>query len=1192
MWKFIKHEFTYWFRSPMLWIFILIVSLLVFGAVSSDQITIGGGVGSVYKNAPHVVQSYYATMSLICLLMTTAFMNATATRDFSTGMDQFIFSSPIKKSDYFFGKFIGALLISIIPLLGVSIGALLGPLMPWVLPERYGPIIWNGHLQGILAFAIPNTIIAGALLYSLAVVFRSNIVSFVGAMLILVFYVVSQGFTADLEKEWLANILDPFGLQPLNTLSKYKTVDEKNLFATALSGHFLINRIVWVSLALALILLMYSRFSFNTKKEKPKKAKESLEEEKLMLDLSEIKSFDPPKSSRFSFSALWHLIVFESKAIVKNQTFLIIVIIGLINMIASLTSFTGNYGTSKYPVTYDVIDYIRGSFYLFLIGIITFYSGVLVWKERDAKIAEIEDATAIQTGMLFIAKLVAMLFSIFVVLCSTIVVGVIAQMFYSYTRFELDVYIQSLLILDMFQFGFLVVIALLMHYLINNRYIAYFAFVAFLILNEFIWYVLEIDSNMVSFGATPSVTYSDMNGFGPFIPGLFWFNLYWTLGSLILILVIYAFYVRGKETDFKIRSKFASKRLKAQAPSLGVFTVLFLICGGFVYYNTEILNTYSSNKEVENRQKDYELTYKQYEGLAQPRWVDFEYHIDIHPYERDLYVNINGLIVNKSNEAIPELHFTLPLMPDTMDIQVPGTKMTLNDKRLNYRIYAFDKPMMPGDTLPIKVVVSKVTKGFENEVSFTELTQNGTFFNNFDILPVFGYFRRYELADKNKRTKLGLPPRKRLPDLDDNNLVARGNTYINPDADWVNMKTIISTAEDQIAVAPGSLKKEWSENGRNYFEYHLDHASLNFYSFISARYEVARNKWQDVDIEVYYIKGHEYNVPNMLRSMEKSLEYFTENFGPYFHKQCRIIEFPRYGSFAQAFPGTMPYSEGIGFITDLRNVTEDDIDLVYYVVAHEMAHQYWAHQLIGANMRGTEMMSESFAQYASLMVMEKEYGRDKMNKFLKYEMNNYLRGRGGEFEAERPLMQTENQGYIHYNKGSVVMYYLKEMIGEDKVNLALQNLLEKYAYQEPPYPTSWSAVRAFREVTPDSLQYLIDDMFENITLFSNRLEEAKFVREGDEYVVTLKTYSEKFRSDSLGKQTSVPLMDYIDIGVFASTENKKVFGSPLVYERVKITQPENTFTFRVKEKPAQAGIDPYNFLIDRIPDDNVKRVTE
>ncbi len=189
MWKFIRHEWKYWLSSPMVWIFLVINTLLIFGAVSSDNINIGGGVGSVHKNSPFVIQTYYGVMSMICLLMTTAFMNASANRDFQYGMHQFVFSSPIKKRDYFFGKFIGAATIAIIPLLGVSLGSLIGPYMPWLEPERYGAIIWSGHLQGLLAFGIPNVIISGVLLYGLAIIFRSNTVSFVGAMLILVFSV-------------------------------------------------------------------------------------------------------------------------------------------------------------------------------------------------------------------------------------------------------------------------------------------------------------------------------------------------------------------------------------------------------------------------------------------------------------------------------------------------------------------------------------------------------------------------------------------------------------------------------------------------------------------------------------------------------------------------------------------------------------------------------------------------------------------------------------------------------------------------------------------------------------------------------------------------------------------------------------------------------------------------------------------
>lgn len=1196
MWKFIQYEIKHWLKTPMIWIFLFINTLLVFFAVASENVTIGGSVGNIHKNAPYIIQSFYSVMSIICLLMTTAFMNATANRDFQTGMHQFVFSSPIKKRDYYFGKFIGASIVSVIPLLGVSLGALLGPVLASVFdmtpPERFGPIIWSGHLQGLLVFGIPNVIISGVLLYGLAIIFRSNIISFIGSMLILVFYIVSGIFTADIQKEWLANILDPFGSKPFRIMTKYMTVAEKNTTAVSLHGDILINRAIWLMISLVILFVVYKKFSFSTKNKKSKKNKTKITSVEVAPKLRTTTNFTPSKTNKLSFNILWSLTKFETKAIVKNPTFIIIMSIGLILLITNLTSFSGNYGAKMYPVTYNVVDVINNSFYLFMLGFIVFYTGVLVWKERDAKINEIQDATPIKTGQLFISKLIAILITLAIVLTFTIVIGIITQTLYGYFNYEIGVYVKSLLVIQLLSFSMLVVLSLLFHYLINNRYVAYFAFVAFVIVNDFIWNVLEIGTHMLSFGSMPNVTYSDMNGFGPFVPSTIWFTAYWLLFSILLCYVIIAFFIRGKETDFKTRFINSKIQFGKNKIAIGLSLLAFLVCGGFVYYNTQVLNTYDSSKQQENKQVAYEKKYKKYENIAQPRFTKLNYIIDIQPEERNVTATIDAWAKNKSNVAINEIHFSMPSQSDSLKISIEGTKLKLQDKELGYRIYSLSKPLQPNDSIQINIKNWSLTRGFENEVSFKSLTQNGTFFNNGDIMPTIGYNRNFEISDKNKRAKLKLPKRLRMPKLDESNLVARANTYISSDSDWVDVTTTISTAKNQIAIAPGSLLKSWEANGRKHFTYKLDKSSLNFYSFISADYQVARKKWKGIDLEVYYIPEHKVNVPNMLKSMEKSLDYYTKNFGPYYHKQCRIIEFPRYSSYAQAFPGTMPYSEGIGFITDLRNVTKDDIDMVFYVVSHEMAHQYWAHQICGANMQGSEMMSEGFAQYSALMVMEKEYGKEKMKKFLKYEMNEYLFGRSQELEGENPIMKTEGQQYIHYNKASVVMYYLKEMVGENKVNQALQNLIKKFGYKNPPYATSIDAVTEFRKITPDSLSYLIPDLFENITLFSNRTMDATYKKVGSEYVVTLKTNSEKIRANSLGKETNIPIADYIDIGVFAKPENDKNLGKVLVYKRLKINKKDNTFTFKTKELPYEAGIDPYNYLIDRIPDDNLKQLSE
>jgi ABC-2 type transport system permease protein len=207
-------------------------------------------------------------------------------------------------------------------------------------------------------------------------------------------------------------------------------------------------------------------------------------------------------------------------------------------------------------------------------------------------------------------------------------------------------------------------------------------------------------------------------------------------------------------------------------------------------------------------------------------------------------------------------------------------------------------------------------------------------------------------------------------------------------------------------------------------------------------------------------------------------------------------------------------------------------------------------------------------------------------------MDNYLRSRGQERLKERPLLTVESeQGYIHYAKGGVVLYYMKEMIGEDAVNRALHKLIQRYAYAPPPYPTSYALVDALRDETPPNLQYLIKDLFEDITLFSNRTLEATAVKRPDgKYDVTINVETRKFKADAMGTETEVPVDDWIDIGAFAKPARGKKYGDTLYRQRMHITQRNSTFTFPTAELPEKAGIDPFALLIDRIPDDNIKKV--
>ena len=237
------------------------------------------------------------------------------------------------------------------------------------------------------------------------------------------------------------------------------------------------------------------------------------------------------------------------------------------------------------------------------------------------------------------------------------------------------------------------------------------------------------------------------------------------------------------------------------------------------------------------------------------------------------------------------------------------------------------------------------------------------------------------------------------------------------------------------------------------------------------------------------------------------------------------------------------------------------------------------------------MISETLAQYSALMVMKQDFSEEIVQKYLRHELNQYLFGRTFERKKEMPLEFVESQGYIHYRKGSVVMYALQDYISEDSLNMALKRFNKDWAFKEGIYPTSADLISYFEQVTPDSLQYIIDDMFRSITLFENKTMEASYSTNPDStYTVNLEVDAIKYKADSLGTESTVALQDYIDIGVYGKDEEGE---DKLLYlQKHLIDDQTKTFQITVSEKPIKAGIDPIHKLIDRNPDDNVKDLEE
>lgn len=1181
--EFFTFELKYWMKSPVVYIFLLINFLMVFAASMSEQVMVGKNMGNANVNSPFALMSYAAFISLISIVMTTTFVNQAALKDFTNNFHSILFSTPMKRASYLLGRFTSSVLVACVPLLGVLLAVFV---VPYFYPEqdKVGPQYTMAFVDTFLTFLLPNTLLISAIIFALAVKFRSTTISFIGAIFLLIGYLFATSFITNHDHGYVATLADPFGVNSISEITKYWTLSEKNSQWLGFTGPMLANRLLWLGIAVAIFGFSYYSFSFSEKKSKKQqkgamKAPLLTSQFKTLSKLPSVAQIHGIKSQMIQFYSQFKS---EFLGIIKSPAFLIILLFALVNLMGSTMASDHKYGSGNLLVTYVVLESIEGSLHLFIYVIIAYYTGAMVWRERNAQFNEIIDASPVPSWIPLASKYLSMLAVVASISFCAMLIGMSIQASKGYYNLEPLLYLKQLFLIDLSRFAILIAVSLFIQVGVNSMYLGFFVFILFLIVNNFLWGALEVDSNLLKVGSVPSFRYSDMHQYALGASGIIWYKSYWLLFSGLLLITSALFWVRGKALTLKNRWAIAKQRFDRPmaVPFYSVLS-LWILVGGFLFYNANILNSPMKDSEKTQMDMTYERLYKQYEHINQPRIVALDHAIDLYPHTRKLKAKTEVIIKNKHDQAIDSIHFSTAYDYQTA-FDLPNSTLVYEDEKHHYFIYQLDNALLPGDSLTFYVHSSYEAKGIENEVAMKWINENGSFIHSYSFMPTIGYDPGREYQKPTAREKFGLEPIERYPALDATCSANCHNNYISSDSDWIRLSSTISTSADQMAIAPGALTKEWSVDGRNYYRYELDKPVINFYAFLSAKYEVKREKWEGVDLEVYYHKGHEYNVDKMMRAMRTSLTYYSENFSPYPHQQARIIEFPRYSSFAQAFPGTMPYSESMGYIANLKD--ENDVDKVFHTVAHEMAHQWWAHQVIGARMQGATMLSESFAQYSALVALEAAYGEDLAQKYLKYEMDDYLRSRGGERIAELPLMQVENQDYIHYAKGSLAMNAIKAYIGADRLNSVLQRFIDQTAYQEPPYTTSSVFIAELEKVVPDSFQYLVDDLFKDIILYNNQAVSGTYrPLDNGQYELTLTVEVEKYRADKKGKEELLDLDDYLYVGVYGKDSGNQ----PLYYQLHKFTQKQNTIKLILDEEPYKAGVDPKHLLIDRVREDNV-----
>ncbi len=1190
--KIAAFEFRYQLKNPVFWVVVTLFFLLTFGSITSDNLSIGSS-GNVNANSPAALAEITIILTIFFMFVTTAFVANVIVRDDESGFGPMVRSTQVSKFDYLIGRFTGAFGISALAFLSVPFAIWLGSQMPWIDPETLGPNRLSHYLYAYFILALPGIFLTSALFFAVATMTRSMMSSYVAVVVFLVLYLVFSAAT-EFNPEWLlaGAYLEPFGGAAYGYLTRYWTATESNSLMAPIGGVLLINRLIWFVFSLAVLAFAYSRFTFAERGLSRRALKKQLALTSLLAKESPALVEQLPEAQHAE--AAWVRLVtrtrFEMRQVFKSPAFFVLILIGLFNAIAALSFNTQLYGTSGYPRTFMVIGTLEGAFTIVPLIIAIFYGGELVWRDRDMNMHEMVDSSSIPNWAFMVPKTLAVAGVLFSSLVIAAVGALLVQLFGGYTDFELGKYLNWYVVPTTVEMFSLAILSVFVQALSPNKYIGWGIMMLYLVA-IITFNVLGYQHPLYLFGRGISVPLSDMNGASVGATGAWWLRLYWGAFSMVLVTLAHLLWRRGTSVSVKSQFKQLPGRLSGGTGAIMAAAVLvFVASGAYIYNNINRINPYQNRLYGEEQLAEYEKKYLEYENIKQPSFTSINLTVDIYP-EKQL-MNAAGTldIINDTGAPVEVLHVRFQ---DTVvkieDVNIPDSTLEMNDEDMRYRIYRLNNPMRIDETRTISFRSSREQRGFKARENDTRLVRNGTFLNNLEFALSLGMSRNGLLSDRTTRRRYDLPPELRPAKLEDQS--AREQNYVG-NVDWVMSDITVSTSADQTPIAPGSRVSDEVEGDRRVARFVSKSPILAFFSIQSARYAKAERYSNGINMEVYYHPEHDFNIDTMLDATENSLAYFKKNFGPYQFDYARIVEFPGYATFAQAFAGTIPYSERLGFIADTRD--EEDIDYVTYVTAHEFAHQYWAHQLIGANQQGGTLLVETMAQYSALMVMKKLYGEDKIRRFLKYELDRYLTARGSEAIEELPLNRVEDQGYIHYRKGAVVMYLLQDRLDEDRVNGMLAKLLNRYRFKSQPYASSVDLVDGFKSLARnDEERQLVVDLLEKITIYDLKAAGAT-VRQLDSgrYETTLNIETTKFYADGEGKETETDLADTMDIGLFSAKPGIGSFDKENViqFERQPVTSGAQSVRLISDVKPEFAGIDPYNKYIDRNSDDNIVAV--
>ncbi len=1210
-----RFEVSYQLGRAWPWAIATLLIMLVFlfmrdGSLSEAMYT------EFFINSPFMVAMATVFGNLLWLLMGAFIAGEAAARDTASGIHPLIYSSPLTKAEYLGGRFLAAFTLNACILLIVQFAILLAIYLPGVHPDSIGPFRPAAFLTAYFYIAIPNAFAATAIQFTFSLFRGRPIVAYIGSLLL--FFTAFFIASLILFRSGLGTLLDPIGIRFIwDELSHLWTTVEKSWRLLELKGSLLENRIVWLGIGLAFAAFAYFRFKFQHRVltrfrfripivarilsfisvRKPTA--------KILIESATARHQVPTKVAlstgfrlfiRQTFTITWasfRTLATSGPGLAMLFFIPILAIPVVIDQMVSL-------GLPLTPTTARVVSELTDPLtsvgrWMVIPGFIIYFIGELVWRERDYGLAEITDAMPGKEWAAVLGKLFGVAWMLVAFTVMLIFSGLVSQALMDYDKLEIALYLKIMFGLQLPEYLLFAALVMFIHALVDQKYVGHLVAIVSYAFIAAISTMLGIEHKLLIFGAAPGWTYTEMRGFGPFIQPWLWFKAYWAAWALLLIIIATLFWPRGKEKGLRVRLQLAKHRLKHQAGwVIAAPVALIVLIGGFIFYNTNMLNKYVNSREASEIRAGYEKKYGRYENIPQPEITQAKLNIELFPKEGSMETHGSYALVNKAKVDIDSIHISTSIGgANTNDVSFDQkVTLTLNDGEHHYRIYKLEKPLRPGDMLKLDFKVSVSLHGFRNTGADPFLVESGSFFTNQNWFPAIGYQRTRGVINPAERRERGLEPRPVIASLyeaHEGEAISLGT--------GISLEAVIGTSADQVAVAPGHLLRSWKDDSsgenRNYFHYATSAPIGNEWAFFSANYNAYEQEWTSPDdahrrvvVRIYHYPGHTGHLKHMMESVVSCLTYYSKTFGAYPYDHLTVIEHPAApGTGMHSDPSLIYYGQGYPYWLPKDS---HKLDFPYAVMGHEMGHQW---TLPYAFVEGLPFLSEGIAWHYGIMMVKATRNAEQTRKLMSFMRQPYPYQpiRHGE-----PLLRAVDP-YLAYKRGPLAMFALSKYAGADRVNRAIRTLNEKSNDPNAHPVTTLDLYHELKAVMPDSLQPMLHDLFEVNTLWQMSVRKIAAVKTGkDKWDVTLDVSAKKIVYDSAGVETEMPMDEWIPIGVFAERQaGHDELSSPSYLKLHRIHSGNQSITVSVSREPVLAGIDPHHLLDweEKEDDDNIEQIT-